>query len=391
GPPAPSLQEGARMLGACPRRLAECWRLTARYAKRSGGGWVKCLRNYARRTGDRGRLATSHTMMMTAMAISPMMRNVLSVATMLPPSGSLIGWPPGVCALSMNLRRPGSGKRDRRAARSHLPAHARLHHGLNGPYEQEQTAMITSRAERAQAAQAASGAVTLLGRLGAWSMRHRWLVVAGWVVVLVAATSAARLAGSQVKTDLTGGNTQSQQAASFRRDPFPGQAGDTAQIVFATRAPVTSAADRSRIGQTLAGLSGLPQVASVRGPFSRGAAHQVSPDGHVAYGVVQFDRGGDELPGAAIQRVITRARAAAAPGFKVQLGGAPIQKTENAAFGASEAAGILAAVVILLLAFGSVIAMALPIVTAIAAVATTFGVLDMVSHAVTVPTFGPEL
>src|SRR5262249_60613766 len=84
GPPAPSLQEGARMLGACPRRLAECWRLTARYAKRSGGGWVKCLRNYARRTGDRGRIATRHTMMMTAMAISPMMRNVLSVATMLP-------------------------------------------------------------------------------------------------------------------------------------------------------------------------------------------------------------------------------------------------------------------------------------------------------------------
>lgn len=47
--------------------------------------------------------------------------------------------------------------------------------------------------------------------------------------------------------------------------------------------------------------------------------------------------------------------------------------------------------VFLLLAFGSVIAMALPIATAIAAVATTFGVLDMVSHVVTVPSFRPEL
>jgi len=251
--------------------------------------------------------------------------------------------------------------------------------------------MITSRAERAQAAHAAGGAVTPLGRLGAWSMRHRWLVVAGWIVVLVAATAAGMLAGSQFKTDLTGGNTQSQQAASFLREHFPAQAGDTARVVFATRAPVTSAADRARIGHTLAGLAGLPHVAFVRGPFSRSAAHQVSPDGHVAYGVVQFDRGGDALPGAAIQRVITRARAAAGPGLDVQLGGAPIQKTENPAFGASEAAGILAAVVILLLAFGSVIAMALPIVTAVAAVATTFGVLDVVSHAVTVPTFGPEL
>src|SRR5215469_11877919 len=235
--------------------------------------------------------------------------------------------------------------------------------------EQEQAAMITSRAERAQAAHAAGGAMTPLGRLGAWSMRHRWLVVAGWIVVLVAATSVGRLAGSQFKTDLTGGNTQSQQAASFLREHFPAQAGDTAQVVFATRAPVTTAAGRARIDRTLAGLAGLPHVAFVRGPFtSGGATHQVSPDRHLAYGVVQFDRSGDALPGAAIQQVISRARGAASPGFNVALGGAPIQKTENPTFGTSEAAGILAAVVILLLAFGSVIAMALPIATAVAAV-----------------------
>src|SRR5215471_7983253 len=201
--------------------------------------------------------------------------------------------------------------------------------------------MITSRVERAQTAQARRGAMTPLGKLGWWSMRHRWVVVAGWVLLLVVMTVAGRLAGAQFKTDLTGGNTQSQQAASFLREQLPAQAGDTAQVVFATRAPVTSAADRARIGQTLAGLAGLPQVAFVRGPFSRGAAHQVSPDGHVAYGVVQFDRGGDALPNAAIQRVITRSRGGAGPGLDVQLGGAPIQKTENPAFGASEAAGIL--------------------------------------------------
>jgi len=162
-------------------------------------------------------------------------------------------------------------------------------------------------------------------------------------------------------------------------------------VVFATRAPVTTAADRARINRTLAGLAGLPDVELVRGPFSPGGARQVNADGHLAYGIVQFDRSGDALPDAAIQRVIARARGAAGPGFTVQLGGAPIQKTENPAFGTSEAAGILAAVVILLLAFGSVIAMALPIVTAIAAVAVTFGVLDVASHAVTIPSFGPEL
>jgi len=252
--------------------------------------------------------------------------------------------------------------------------------------------MTTTGVIQAGAGRAVQGAAASpLGRLGSWCFRHRRLVAAGWLVVLAVMTLAGRLAGSQFRTDLTGGNTQSQQAAAFLREQFPAQAGDIAQVVFATRAPVTTAADRARINRTLAGLAGLPDVESVRGPFSPGAAGQVSPDGHLAYGIVQFDRGGDALPDAAIGRVVARARGAAGPGFIVQLGGAPIQKTENPAFGTSEAAGILAAVVILLLAFGSVIAMVLPIVTAIAGVAVTFGVLDVASHAVTVPSFGPEL
>ncbi len=251
--------------------------------------------------------------------------------------------------------------------------------------------MITTGATQPRASRAAIGPASPLGRLGWWSFRHRRLVAAAWLVVLIAVTLAGRVTGSAFRTDLTGGNTPSQQATAFLQGHFPAQAGDVAQVVFATSAPATSVADRARIDRTLAALAGLPHVVSVRGPFSAGAAHQVSPDGHLAYGVVRFDRSGDALPVAAIQRVITRARGAAAPGFNVQLGGAPIQRTESPAFGTSEAAGILAAVVILLLAFGSVIAMVLPIATAIAAVATTLGVLDVVSHVVTVPSFGPEL
>jgi RND superfamily putative drug exporter len=231
-----------------------------------------------------------------------------------------------------------------------------------------------------------------LGRLGSWSYRHRRLVAVAWLLILVLVALAGRSAGSRFKDNLNGGSaTQSQQAASFLERQFPSQAGDVAQVVFQTRAPVTSAAEQTRITRTLSGLARLPRVASVRNPFGPGGAHQVSGDGHVAYGVVQFNGSGDALPNSAIQRVIDQARTAAAPGFTVQLGGTPVQKVEKPQFGKSEALGILAAIVILLLAFGSLIAMVLPIVTAIVAVATTFGVLDVLSHDVTVPSFGPEL
>jgi RND superfamily putative drug exporter len=117
-----------------------------------------------------------------------------------------------------------------------------------------------------------------------------------------------------------------------------------------------------------------PPVASpfAGGPFPAGMASQVSPDGHIAYGLIRFDGSGDAIGDPVIQRVVARAQRAAGPGFAVQLGGAPVQKVEKPQFGKSEALGILAAVLILLLAFGSVIAMVLPIVTAIVAVATSF-------------------
>jgi len=234
--------------------------------------------------------------------------------------------------------------------------------------------------------------MTPLGRLGGWSYRHRRLVAAVWLLILVLVSVAGRAAGSRFKDDLNAGSaTQSQQAAAFLQTHFPGQAGDVAQVVFQTQARVTSADVRSRITRTLGGLAGLPHVVSVLSPFGPAGAGQVSAGGHIAYGIVRFDGTGDAIPDGAIHRVITRAQAAAAPGFAVQLGGAPVQKVEKPQFGTSEALGILAAVVILLLAFGSVIAMLLPIVTAIVAVAATFGILDVLSHALTVPSFGPEL
>jgi len=251
---------------------------------------------------------------------------------------------------------------------------------------------MTRVAARESARPLVAAPASPLGRLGSWSYRHRRLVVVAWVVALVAISMAGRLAGSQFKDNLNGGTvTPSQQAAAFLQRSFPSQAGDVAQVVFQTRAPVTSAAARDRITAALAGVARLPHVASVLSPFAPGAADQVSRDGHIAYGVVRFNASGDALPDPAIQRVIDRAQRAAGPGFAVQLGGAPVEKTEKPQFGKSEALGILAAVVILLLAFGSVIAMVLPIVTAVVAVGASFGVLDLLSHQVTVPSFAPEL
>ncbi|HLY84537.1 MAG TPA: MMPL family transporter, partial [Acidimicrobiales bacterium] len=118
---------------------------------------------------------------------------------------------------------------------------------------------------------------------------------------------------------------------------------------------------------------------------------QIDRDGHIAYGIVQFDKTTQDLPKPSIQTVIDKARANAGPGFDIELGGSPISKVQKFAFGAAEGVGILAAIVILLVAFGSVIAMGLPILTALFGVAIAFGIIDFLSHGINVPTFGQEL
>jgi len=228
-----------------------------------------------------------------------------------------------------------------------------------------------------------------IGRLAGWCASRRRLVVGLWLGALVAVTALSFVFPGVFINKFGGGSTESARAQRLLGAKFPTQAGDSAQVVFETTAPVTSAAARAAITGDLDALRGLPHVAIVRSPFD--APGQIGAGGHIAYGTVQFDQQTATLPKAAIQAVVDKATNGAGPGITVVLGGSPIGKIEKFSFGASEGVGILAAMIILLLAFGSIIAMGLPILTALLAIAIAFGVLDFISHGVTVPTFGSEL
>jgi RND superfamily putative drug exporter len=92
-----------------------------------------------------------------------------------------------------------------------------------------------------------------------------------------------------------------------------------------------------------------------------------------------------------VRDVINTAQAAQHSGFQVALGGSPISSVATAAPGASEGIGITAAIIIMLLAFGSVVAMGLPIITALFGLGIGVALLELVTHFVVVPTFAPEM
>jgi RND superfamily putative drug exporter len=140
-----------------------------------------------------------------------------------------------------------------------------------------------------------------------------------------------------------------------------------------------------------AALRPLAHVSQVVSPFGPGGRHQISSDGRIAYLQVNFDEQTGNLPEGAIRKVISTAQSFDRPGYQVALGGPAISLVAGGSPGASEGIGILAAIIIMLLAFGSVVAMGLPIVTALFGIVVAFGLLDLLSHLFTTPTFAPEI
>ena len=106
---------------------------------------------------------------------------------------------------------------------------------------------------------------------------------------------------------------------------------------------------------------------------------------------MQFSTDTADIPTGAIKNVVSAAQAAVRPGFKVALGGNPISAAVTAAPGPSEGIGITAALLIMLLAFGSVVAMGLPVLTALAGLGIGVALLEVFTHLLTVPNFSPEM
>ena len=240
-----------------------------------------------------------------------------------------------------------------------------------------------------QERQTESPEVTGLGRLAGRCYDRRRLVLVLWILALVGITVVAQMVGTHFQNKFTAGSTQSQQAADLLSARFPSHAGDTADVVFRTTTPI--AANEAAINGVVDALRPLGHVSSVTGPFSPAGAHQISTHANIAYAVVQFDETTSNLPTGAINDVISTAEAAAHSGFQVALGGYPISSVAKVSPGASEGIGITAAIIIMLLAFGSVVAMGLPIITALFGLGIGVALLELVTHFLVVPNFSPEM
>jgi putative drug exporter of the RND superfamily len=231
-----------------------------------------------------------------------------------------------------------------------------------------------------------------LARIARWSAGHRKTVLVGWLVALIAVLGVSNAVGTNYANSSSSGDTDSQRATDLLKQSFPAQSGDTDQIVFhTTEGKVTDPQVRSRIAPMLAKVSALPHVAGVVSPYTKGRADQVSADGTIAFAQVNFDQQGFDLSTTDAKRVISVAQDASSAQLQVELGGQAIQQAEQPALGTATGIGLVAAIVILLITFGSVVAMGLPIITALLGLGTGVGLIAIGTHVIDMPDFSTEV
>jgi putative drug exporter of the RND superfamily len=226
-------------------------------------------------------------------------------------------------------------------------------------------------------------------RLAGWSYGHRRRVVAAWVAALVAVSVLASFVGSDYHNDFSLPGTESQAVIDALERTAPERAGDTVQLVVADRNGVAAPATRDRVEALAAELRQLPGVADVATPYGDGGA--VSSDGRIGYAPITLDGQAGDVPNEDVARIIGTAQAAAGDGLRVELGGDAVRNAEEGEGGSAEGVGMIAALIVLVLLFGSLLAAVLPLVTAVFAVGGTVGLIALASNAADVADFTPPL
>ncbi|MDQ3146811.1 MAG: MMPL family transporter [Actinomycetota bacterium] len=235
---------------------------------------------------------------------------------------------------------------------------------------------------------------TLLVRLADWSYRRRRLVVLLWIVLLVGTTMASGAFGGEYDFTFSTPGSESQEAQDLLEDRFPARSGDEVDVVFqaADGRTVDDPEVRAAIESALVPFSEAPHVDAVESPLSSDpeAARQIAPERTIAYAILRLDVTISDYELTDARTLIDLGEELDRPEVQIELAGFPLQGAEQAEF-SSEGIGLLLAALILLVSFGSLLAMGLPILIAVVGLGIGLSLITLIANLLEVPDFAPQV
>jgi putative drug exporter of the RND superfamily len=231
----------------------------------------------------------------------------------------------------------------------------------------------------------------LLARITRASAHHPWRTLTIWLFAIVAIVASSQTFGGKLVDDFSIPNSDAQRASDLLQSRFPAQAGDSAQIIFSAPGGLRSPETKSAITAALSSVARIPGVTSSGNPYT-GAGGAVSASGTIGYAFVQFRQQAFNVPKTSVTELQQRINSATAGhGITVAYSGQVIQAAQPVSTGSSELMGIAAAIIILLIVFGTIVAAGLPIIVALISLGLGLSLLTLAAALTRFNTITPIL
>src|SRR5919197_6128040 len=223
----------------------------------------------------------------------------------------------------------------------------------------------------------------ILARLARLCYRRRRLVLLTWIVGVIAVAFAGFRYGAPSHNDFSVGNSGSTKAQALIEKHFPEQQGDTLTLAIKVDKGIDDPAARQEIEKVIADLAASPITGPVTSPYQD--KNLVTKDRRIARTTIPLTD--KEATKAEVKPLVAIVKEASGDGVTLGLGGNKAENAETPQQGPAESVGVLAAAVILFIAFGSLVAMGLPIVTALLAIVGGIALMKLVGYVVPAPDF----
>jgi RND superfamily putative drug exporter len=226
----------------------------------------------------------------------------------------------------------------------------------------------------------------ILHSLGRTTARHPWRTIVAWLLAAVALLAVGQAAGGAFVNEFRIPGAESQQAVDLAQEHFPEFGATSADVVWHTKdGTLRDPARAAAVEQAVAAFQRLPDVRSAADPLTG----QVSADGRTALSSVQYGKELGDLSGKDAKRLDDAAAAAREAGVEVEFRGLVVDLGSQPETSGTELIGVAAALVILLIAFGSVVAAGLPVVVAITGVLVGTAMVLIAGTGLDIPAIAP--
>jgi putative drug exporter of the RND superfamily len=217
----------------------------------------------------------------------------------------------------------------------------------------------------------------ILARLADISYRRRGLMVLGWIAAAIVIIGLGSSLKGKYEADYNTPGSESKAAGELTQRKFGGYSGQEVFVVWKDPSGVTSPSARRGIGAFFSEATKIAHVEKQR-PI------RVSSDGTIATTTLPLTVPGWEVPKADGEKLVSAAEGNSRGGLSIKLGGDPIYRTQEGA--SPETLGLIGGAIVLLIAFGSVVAAGLPLAIAIIGLGiTSGGLIALLANVIAVP------